>query len=185
MFDIADLLIVIILCGLFIFFLFRFKGGKKIENEKNIEPEGDIQQIFYDENTYKSENYDEQINQVEQQTQQSVELELGELGIVSPVDEGDDGFFTYQFNEDEDNNDNDEDNEDIPAPPQTWDDFMGGAQEEAQTPEDLSAHFKGKGKGRSSSIKDMVASVREEIVQKPLSDEEFKKKYFSRLLDEE
>jgi hypothetical protein len=185
MFDIFDLLIVTGLCSIVIFcVVYVFKYNKKVEVKKNV-IEDDISQIFYDESIYKIEscNDTELVDKVEEDER------LNELGIISPVDEGgydsgddDGGFF---MPDDNNNGEDEEDDEDIPAPPRTWEDFMGNTQEEAQSPEKLSAYFQGKGKNGQSSIKDMVASVREEIVQKPLSDEEFKKKYFSRLVDEE
>ncbi|MDR0619839.1 MAG: hypothetical protein LBG17_08085 [Bacteroidales bacterium] len=182
MFNIVDLMIVAILCGLIIFCLVYLKFSKRVK--KNV-PENvgdDILQIFYDESVYKIENCGEKVKQSE-----DLLPELEELGIVSPIDDSpvndEDGFFSYNDYED----DVDDDEPELPDPPRTWADFMKEDNEgqKQQSPVNLSAHFQGmkKEKDKHQSIKDVVASVREEIVQKPLSDEEFKKKYFSRLYD--
>ncbi|MDR1628464.1 MAG: hypothetical protein LBR79_06825 [Oscillospiraceae bacterium] len=183
MFDGVDLLVVISLCVIIIFCLYYLKCGKKVKVEKNIDQENDILQIFYDENIYKIE-----VGEAKNVEVKEIEGVKMELGITSVVDDGCDsgdedesgGFFTYQPDE------NEESDEDIvPDPPKTWADFMKDAREE-QSPETLSAHFQNQKKGRNkvqSSIKDIVAQVREDMLEKPLSDEDFKKKYFSRLYE--
>jgi hypothetical protein len=187
MFNVFDLLIVISLCVIVIFCLHYLKCSKKVKiEEKNIDinQENDILQIFYDESSYKIE-----VGGIKNKESENagVHVQEMELGITSIVDDGDNsgnedesgGFFAYRPNDNDEFDEDENDEENIPDPPKTWADFMGeGDAREELSPEALSSHF------RKRSIKDVVARVREDILEKPLSDEDFRKKYFSRLYDD-
>jgi hypothetical protein len=194
MFDVVDFIIIIVLCSTLIFFLIFFvKRDRRIKINENVKSEvtkGDISPIFYSEDVYQIiEIHNETtINGSEQDNAQVSDISDGhiELGVTSAVDDGDseDGFFNYQPPDS-----SEEDDDDVPPVlPQTWGDFMGDEQE--QSSENLVAHLRKKKDKKekekiSSPIKDTVARVRKEIVDKPLSDEDFKKKYFSRLYEDE
>ncbi|MDR0572365.1 MAG: hypothetical protein LBG48_05950 [Rickettsiales bacterium] len=177
MFDVADFVIIIILCCTFIFFLIFLNKQVKVkkikENVKIEVGQEDIQQIYYTDEIYQVVSNTNKIgangSELENTQVSAVSEEQMELGVVAVVDDGDgdgngddSGFFVYQPPNGGDDEDESGD-ENVPEPPRTWDDFM---KERTQS---------------KIKIKEVIAAVREELVEKPLSDEEFKRRYFSRL----
>jgi hypothetical protein len=202
MFDVVDFVIIIVLCCVFIFFIIFFARGHKQdksgENVKTVAVEGDIQPIFYTEDIYQitNSNNKAEVNGSELENTQvlGISEEQMELGVVTSVDAGnddeEDGFFTYQPEEENEDGNNDENggSEEVLDPPRTWDDFLKGRDklEEVppESPELLAAFFQKNKSTAQTSVKDMIVRVREELVNAPLTDEEFKKKFFSRLYED-